>query len=1052
MHPKLAWNPAVTPLRVAAPILYAVAGFAWIIGGDLLVAFLPDTGDASAAWFTSSRALIFITFSAVALYALLRRVDVVDGERTAKPSVTVMLIIVAAVLVTGGSYALFRFQSAEELKSWRSELRAEAEAHALRVETWFESRAKEITLVADSQLLSNEIRSWQGTPSEEHAAEILERLSLLHKVNAAEMLAVEAVSADGRTLFAAGDIGATRVEPELVARVLRTQRHAFGVPRVDEEGKGRALLAVAAPISGTEQTAAQTALVAVFDMRAMFLTTEAHRDGARHATMRHQLAYVRDGQVTLLEAEEKGWEVVATSAAQATEARLADRIQGSGDQVIERIQDRHGALVLAAVRHVPGSDWYVLVKVDWQHVNEVTSRLSRIGLAVLALMAMIAAGGIGWIRHRAKHASEKSLVEAEKRISALTEHFELANRFANDAIMLVGPTGRIVQVNDRCIEMYGYSRSELIGMKTCALRPPGDDSEGPTVRRFGDTGNFALIFETIHCRKDGSTFPVEVSARRFKVGERIYSQSIVRDITKRRKNEQALARIAEERDAMAERLRKQFHAMPYPCALTDADLNVVEVNTAFERLFGWAASELLGSDALEKVVPPEHLEKVRKVVRSTRDQKSPVENINPNVTRDGRELMCHWTNIPLLGPDGEFTGQFAMCKDLTEAKALARKVAEGEATFRALAESAPVGVFQVGADRSLTYLNPAIINMFGLDTMDAQEIWRGGYLLPEERERAANLRRHVFAGEDTSPEEFRYTRKDGGTGWLLVRAVAIRGDDGTVQKVVGTATDVTELKKQEMHLERLVVDRTEEYRAAKEAAERANAVKTEFLASVSHDLRTPLNSIVGFTEVLLEKSGGPLTEKQERQLGVIRDAARRLRGLISDLLDISRIETGRLTLKAEPVAVGELVTRVVEGFAAEARNKGLALAVEADNGMGTVTTDAERVEQILGNLVANAIKYTTSGAVAVRAGIIDDEVVVSVTDTGIGIPHDNLQRIFDPFVQLPGEPGKPRRGIGLGLAISRKLASALGGSVDVESTIGLGSTFRLRLPAAAPSA
>jgi signal transduction histidine kinase len=286
-----------------------------------------------------------------------------------------------------------------------------------------------------------------------------------------------------------------------------------------------------------------------------------------------------------------------------------------------------------------------------------------------------------------------------------------------------------------------------------------------------------------------------------------------------------------------------------------------------------------------------------------------------------------------------------------------------------------------------------------------------------------------------------------------------RGDGGRPLGHIGTLTDITAVKQaqfelQQAHdlLEARVRERTQELVAAKEAAEHSDRVKSAFLSTMSHELRTPLNSILGFTDVLLHRLAGPLTDEQARQLRLVREASTKLSTLVEDVLDVSRIEAGQVGLEYGNVDLHELITRRTEPLAELARRKGLALRLETAAFGPTIRSDARRVGQILHHLVSNAIKFTDAGEVAIAVRAAAGRVEISVTDTGVGIPEAALTQLFNPFVQVARPGGRLREGMGLGLAISRNLARALGGDITVHSEPGRGSRFTLSLPGAAVAA
>ncbi len=252
-------------------------------------------------------------------------------------------------------------------------------------------------------------------------------------------------------------------------------------------------------------------------------------------------------------------------------------------------------------------------------------------------------------------------------------------------------------------------------------------------------------------------------------------------------------------------------------------------------------------------------------------------------------------------------------------------------------------------------------------------------------------------------------------------------------------------------LEAKVAERTETLKTANLELARASQVKSEFLAHLSHDVRTPLNAIIGFTDLLLMPQADPLSERQRRYLEHLTTASRLLMDLIKDILDLTRVEAGRLEVHPEPCQVTPLLEEAMALFRTQAQARRVSLSLRIETPMGELMVDRIRLGQILHNLLSNAVKFTAEGGlVAVTARQIGLELEIGVRDTGMGIPPEDQQRIFEAYEQAGTREGK-QKGTGLGLAITKRLVELHGGRILVESTPGQGSTFTVRLPGAAPA-
>jgi signal transduction histidine kinase len=232
----------------------------------------------------------------------------------------------------------------------------------------------------------------------------------------------------------------------------------------------------------------------------------------------------------------------------------------------------------------------------------------------------------------------------------------------------------------------------------------------------------------------------------------------------------------------------------------------------------------------------------------------------------------------------------------------------------------------------------------------------------------------------------------------------------------------------------------------KEKAQSADHLKSAFLATMSHELRTPLNSIIGFSGVLLKEKQGPLNTEQKKQLGIVQNSARHLLSLINDVLDISKIEAGQLKLSFQKFNIKDIIDKVIDTCQPMAEKKSLKLSVEIENEAEEIVSDPLRVQQILLNLVNNAIKFTEAGKVNITSRSERDSVIIDVTDTGIGIEKDKIGLLFRPFIQIDSGTARKYEGTGLGLSICKKLTDMLNGKIEVNSVPWKGSTFSVTLP------
>lgn len=388
----------------------------------------------------------------------------------------------------------------------------------------------------------------------------------------------------------------------------------------------------------------------------------------------------------------------------------------------------------------------------------------------------------------------------------------------------------------------------------------------------------------------------------------------------------------------------------------------------------------------------------------------------------------------------------ARTRDL-EREFVERRLAEeslrlSEQKYRELVQNANSIILKLDTEGRVTFVNEFAEGFFGFEEEEILGRSVVGTIVPEVETGGRDLAR-MIGDLGRHPERFarnenENVKKGGERVWISWTNKPIYGPAGDLTGCLCVGNDITDL----ILLERQLV-------RAKEAAESADRLKSAFLATMSHELRTPLNAIIGFTGILLQGLPGPLNEEQQKQMGMVQHSARRLLELITDVLDLSKIEAGRLEVARAPFDLEQSILKAVQTVRPLAEGRGLSLTADVSPEVGRSTGDSRRVEQVLLNLLNNAVKFTESGGIVLEARRQGDTVVVSVQDTGIGVRSEDLSKIFEPFYQCDGGLTRKHEGTGLGLSISRKLVEKMGGSITARSRHGEGSTFTVVLPAPA---
>jgi len=535
-------------------------------------------------------------------------------------------------------------------------------------------------------------------------------------------------------------------------------------------------------------------------------------------------------------------------------------------------------------------------------------------------------------------------------------------------------------------------------------------------------------------KPDGERIFVErvKSPVRNDVGEVVGIQIVFWDVTER---------VKAEKDLKFERylLRALLDNIPDNIYFKDDDSRFVRVSRSLGEKFGLAdAQDAIGkSDA--DFFSQEHASQARADEEQIIRTGEPITDYVERETWEDRpDTWCSTTKMPLRDTENNIIGTFGVSRDITELKEAQEALARERDLLRTLMDHLPDLIWVKDTDCHFITVNSALMNLLGVEKLEDIAGKTDRDFSPRE---LAELYieddlQVIRSGEPLLAREEKNVDTDGNEMWLLTSKVPLK-NNGDVIGMVGIGRNITKRKKAELELI-----------AAKEAADAANRAKSDFLANMSHEIRTPMNAIIGMTELVLDTE---LTESQYEYLNMVQESGEALLTVINDILDFSKIEAGKLDLEYIIFDLRDSLGDTMKTLAVRAHDKGLELALHVHSDVPFyVEGDVGRLRQVLVNLVGNAIKFTEEGEVLVDVELDSQKdnratLHFSVKDTGIGIPQEKVERIFDEFEQADASTTRSFGGTGLGLAISARLVSLMDGEIWVESEPGQGSTFHFKV-------
>ncbi len=594
-------------------------------------------------------------------------------------------------------------------------------------------------------------------------------------------------------------------------------------------------------------------------------------------------------------------------------------------------------------------------------------------------------------------------------------------------------TLRFLEVNEAAVQHYGWSREEFLAMTIRDIRPPSSNRE---LDRMIAATDGAARYNTLaqHRTKAGRTLQVEISSYPLEFLGRSARMVLVNDVTDRDATSRALAASEQKYRTVIEQLRDVFFR-------TDTDGLWTFLNQAWTSLTGHPVDSTLGTGYLSYIHPSDRralLDAMGVLLSGERDG---VVSEARYFHRDGGYRWVEVSIYLVRDEGGMVTGTMGTLRDVTERRAASEERQRLETNIRQLLDASSEGIYGLDEAGIITFINQRGSSMLGYEAEELigqpmHEVVHHSRAdsSPYPREECP-IFRAVTQGIPCEVGDEVMWRKDGTS--IQVEYVASPVRRGT--RLSGAVINIRDITARRLAEQELIV--------ARDAAEAASRAKSDFLARMSHELRTPLNSIIGFANVLGKNKPDTMTDDQLSWCTRIATNGLHLLGLINDILDLSKIEAGRMTLELSDVRLHTLVRSTVEELEGQTRDRPVRLRAIVPDSLLPLHSDAARMKQVLINLIGNALKFTEQGEVnvVVEANEHGVPTLISVSDTGIGIPADRLEAIFTVFEQAENTTSRRFGGTGLGLAISRSLCELMGHHLDVHSVVGVGTTMTMRL-------
>jgi PAS domain S-box-containing protein len=690
--------------------------------------------------------------------------------------------------------------------------------------------------------------------------------------------------------------------------------------------------------------------------------------------------------------------------------------------------DYRNVPVVAAMNKIPGTPWYLVAKIDRKEV--LSSLQMQIKLIVFILVLIILSSGsiLALLIRNQRTDFYREKYESERERLALVKHFDYILKYANDIIILVDNNLKIVEANDRAIEYYQYPREELIGMAIEKIRAPQ-----ALAQLYRDTANLneneSATIETVHKRKDNTTFPIEISIRSVVIEGLKYYQSIGRDITERKRVEATLVESEE-------RFRKIFEESPVSILMTGKDLAIIRANRAFCDLIGYTEEELKSFTFRDLTHPDFISNNEISILRLIAGEIPVYQTEKKYIRKDSTEIWGLVTVSPIRNTNGEIQFFLVMIEDITSRKRAAAELENSLSLLKATLESTEDGLLVVDRSGKIVQFNQKFLDMWRIpdaimslrDDKSALEFVKSQLIEPDSFQRNVE---HLYEEPDSTSSDLIYFLD----GRIFERYSQPQKIEGRSVGRVWSFRDITSKKLAEAELI-----------AEKERAEESDRLKTAFLHNVSHEIRTPMNAIIGFSTLLNDPDLN--NDERKQYTDIIFQSGSQLLSIINDIVDIANVESGQAKINNSKINLNSTLRSLSEQFSimGMANNTSINLVAGLTDSESDIITDSTKLVQVLSNLINNAVKFTKGGEIEFGYKLSQGFLEFHVKDTGIGIPSEYHSRIFDRFFQVDSNIARQYSGTGLGLSICKGYVELLGGTIQVESESGKGTLFVFTIP------